>query len=1011
MQFLQSSILRSQKILSCVPLQRESVRYGTCGILIIRHDYAQVLNVDNTHEQVVLSAQAMYPLSVPIVWCCVIGTHIAAVTRDGHLLMLESSPPFARVSAHELTTDFCPATIPVAHCVASRHDEFMVTCGFTGNVVVGQFDPNDKPDLSFASLPDFFVFGVAATEDPRLFAFLVASPGGRKYVIVFDVDEKVEQNRWEVPRDAVTIDSLFDDDGYSKLVLFTETELRIGDISKTGAVLKSQICSWFVTGMGELIVQCVNNCMYGVSTVSEVPTLIDKGVLPLCSSFCSLSNNLLLCISETGDSFFLPITFSSTRSYVNDRNTVAFELLLKTSIPLTPRVTSALFNDRALMVASGGGETSQFAVSMYYNSLPFSVVKMESASTAVKRLGNGVKLFSLPSDVLVASSPEGTIVLSGLMNVVNEETFALDTFGDDIIQIHRRGIRKLVEGKDWIGGRVIGGSVGDNACVVAFDDSVVRLFDENLDMLVERVVPGVYAVAFCSNSLAIATGSTAGGNSTVTLYSRDLMPTDDIGQLTGDADSMLFAPETNELVVSTVNGSVTRWIIDNDFSNSCAEIYGSKSPSILCLFKDYILISSDIVYLYDGTQLLCVNIPNVTAVCCACEPDEIYVMDDNQDIYIANIPESDRDLTPKTALCDAVPRKMVSVGNRTFVITRSKRNDEFVSAVIEIEDDGESDDINRAITVFPIHLGAVSILAAPHNFLLVGFVTSTNTGFLLVVKITGERLVGKESFDLPEPPLSMTLWRDKVLVGTGRKVEVLELDAQSQVWSISSNIVHALPTQVAFIEARDQFLWVADRTQSIICFAGDTTLEIVAVDPNPRQLTAMCVMSDTTIAVGDKFGVIAILGLPRDIVHGEPWRKSRTIDRGTANTVAASLVKLAVFSIHDTVTSLMMSRRSRALFYTTLLGQVGFMIALEDEAEFMMLENTELLTKRLCAKEFGLTLLPRFSAERMNVVSADVLDLIEQLQPESQDAIKGVIRMPTQALVGRLCRLKHLAKF
>ena len=108
----------------------------------------------------------------------------------------------------------------------------------------------------------------------------------------------------------------------------------------------------------------------------------------------------------------------------------------------------------------------------------------------------------------------------------------------------------------------------------------------------------------------------------------------------------------------------------------------------------------------------------------------------------------------------------------------------------------------------------------------------------------------------------------------------------------------------------------------------------------------------------------------------------------------------------------MVSHHNRkVLFYTTLLGKIGYQIPLDDESEFITFSNAELHTIRRCAKEFGLTVLRKFDQEKLNVVNADVIDLIEQLQPSSQKEIEGAIKMPQNALIGRLCRLKYTAKF
>jgi splicing factor 3B subunit 3 len=251
-------------------------------------------------------------------------------------------------------------------------------------------------------------------------------------------------------------------------------------------------------------------------------------------------------------------------------------------------------------------------------------------------------------------------------------------------------------------------------------------------------------------------------------------------------------------------------------------------------------------------------------------------------------------------------------------------------------------------------------------------------------------------------------------------IQFLEFQAQSETFKRKNDEVGPLPSQVAVLEIAGGFLWVGDRTQSVFCYRFDDESRVgrypIAVDAEPRAVTAMCVIDPTTIVVGDRFGGVTFLRLPNDLCAADhDWKKSSVPDRGIAQPAAAfagHLHKVATFHLGETVTSLIRPPQSQILFYTTLLGKIGAFVPLtEFDVDFEVLTLAELLTARKCAVDFGLTLINPHPPEQLNMVSADMLDFIEQLGPDSQAAIETATKMPRHWLFGLLSRVKSLAKF
>jgi hypothetical protein len=1017
MKVMHTTIQRSQKILQCLEIRWV---LNISDILLIYRNYAQVMSVDNSLE-VVFSGIATYPLDVSVCWCSKIGEgRIAVVTREAQLVMLKRAPPFERVSCHQMSDRMAPSRIPIAFFARSMRDEFLVCCAFREVVVVIQFDSVERPSLQTMSLPNFTVLGVASTQEPSYFDFLVASDGGNRYLITFDVDRKREVNRRRMPSSADRVISIFDIVGYSKTIVFTGNGLNIYDTEGSGITieLSSRVHSWFMTGDGDLVVQFANGSIYTIP-FRNPSELSAPETWPLISNFCLLGNRLLQCITDSGEIFFVLYPTG-----------LSFDLLspIKIDIPPTPGITSALFRDRFLYICSAGGENCEYAISAYQNTMYFSMDIDPSLTEAFENSGlsdTPVRLFALPDDTVIASSDRETITLSGNISVRSRETLAVGEFGSGFAHVHRLGIQELISGREFStddSNPLKLGSVCDRFIVATFSDGIVRLFDWDLSIAAEQRIPSVHCVTFCGDGLAIAAQPAGGGNPTVTIYSMDLMPSDHVGQLTSPAYSLLYVPGTLELFISTANGAVSRWLLGADFSRSCTQIFVSDRPALLLGLSDAVLIASTNVHVFSERQLLVLGV-EAKSICSGHGPGELFAIDlKNRVCRITGI-DARRDFVPTTnpARISSNPRKLANFGKSICAISRSRSDNVFNSWLFELRTDGNEPLITQKAH-FPSDVGPVSLLSVG-EFLFVGCATLKSDGVLSVLRRGDQSYEQIDSFQLQSPPIALTALGDGVAVGVGPFVKCLSL--QEGKWTFGEANFGPVPTGVGFLEAREGFLWVGDRTQGVFCFSlrdndrqereAQDRERPVAVDPEPRQMTAMCAIDMQTVAVGDRSGVICLLRLPKDVLKPNvQWRVSSVPDRGLAQPYAkfsGRLIRVAAFSVDEAVTSILRSPRNNTVFYTTLLGQVGAFVRVEDEVEFNALSAAEAMTLRKCQGEFGLTILRKREREKLNAVSADILDYLEQLQPTSQRELECYFKIPKQSLVGLVCRLKYQAKF
>ena len=1042
--YLHTTIQPSQKILLCIQLQDDNASDDVCQILLVYTNYVRVLLVDNNSRQSVsVTTSNEYPLFVPITWCCIIGEHIAAISSDAHLIMLDAKPPFSRVSIHQLATNLSPSTIPVAHCASSPNGEMLVACGLTENCVVASFDSKDNPSLKKLKLPDFLIHKVVPTQEPTVFVFLVSTKKGKKFLVHFDLDTKQEKEkeRREVPKDIITIASIFDSGGYSKIVLFTPTSIEIGDnVYEVG----SRVYSWFVTPSPDtddvyIIVQLLDQSVYVF--FSEEHKFQPKGKLPLISTFCNLSNSLLFCISDEDAGFFLPV---SSRSITSN---LELELLPKTVLPLIPRITSAFFHKNRLVVSSGKSvDQDMYATSMIYNTISFSLDDIgDELTIAYKKFkekidpsdGDNIRFFVVDDEEisLIASSKSLSMCLIGNLNISSQKTIAIGKFNNDILQIYEQGLL-LLSGKQYKAPfPITAAAIGDDICVVSFKDDNVRLFDKNLNVTVEKKIPNAHAFAFCLNNIAIAADSQFGGNSTLTLYSFDLIPTDDIGQLTSHAYVMLFQPSSQELYVSTTNGTVSRWIIGNDFSNSCSLIYSGTIPPLLYRYgNDHVLIVSDKTYLFSGVQMLYANIPNPAATCTfkgLNDIDKVYVVDKDESIKRITLDVGEKDFSIKSYFSKKMTRKAVYVNDNSFLSIEkpieNDKSDDMYSTVSLISDTPNQVDLTRDFNGnFDSGQIPISVECIKENLFAIGVITNESSMLAGIRFTPTEGFSYQFSLDVEKPVYAIKKVDDIVFFGEGNKLRILiqNFDSPDKFNTSLGNVIAQVPYAVSFIEAKDNILWIGDRIESVFVYryetdikAGDsiiTKIDLIAADVEPRQLTAMCLIDSSSVAVGEKNGRITFLRLQNDDI-GDPslkWRVSPIPDRGISlSKPVGQLIKVATYSVNEAVTSLLISPVNNSIFYTTLLGQIGAFLSLENEEDYIKLLNAELIAERLSTQEFGFTLSRKFPKEKICVVTTDILDHIDQMTPKSQQIIETSTNTHWQNLFGLICIIKQKAKF
>jgi hypothetical protein len=317
---------------------------------------------------------------------------------------------------------------------------------------------------------------------------------------------------------------------------------------------------------------------------------------------------------------------------------------------------------------------------------------------------------------------------------------------------------------------------------------------------------------------------------------------------------MVYVPATAELFVTTHNGHVMKWGMDrSNFSRDCATLFQSDGrPVRVEQFMDFALIVADRVFLVNGERLLSIDLGHPLAV--TGSPDNrLFVFDRSGEVSEYTILDVERDLTPATYKSASTPRRLIRTDHGTGVVSRRSVPDGFQSSFDILKRDGHVDSMK-----FDSDLGLVSALFVPEDSLLLGFMRGSDAGVLEIRRL-GDASGLVQSVELPGVPYAMARDDGIVVVGVGKRLHVLKNDGGR--WVLQPDPSASLHSQIAFVEIQSGYVWVGDRTQSVICFkyaVDDRKLQLfpVAVDIQPRQLTAMCCYDDVTVAAGDRYGNI-----------------------------------------------------------------------------------------------------------------------------------------------------------
>lgn len=200
-----------------------------------------------------------------------------------------------------------------------------------------------------------------------------------------------------------------------------------------------------------------------------------------------------------------------------------------------------------------------------------------------------------------------------------------------------------------------------------------------------------------------------------------------------------------------------------------------------------------------------------------------------------------------------------------------------------------------------------------------------------------------------DSPNAMTAFQGRLVVGVGRLLRLYELGKRKLLRKSENKHI---PNLIVSLHALGQRLYVSDVQESVFFVRyrrEDNQMVIFADDITPRYVTASTLLDYSSVALGDKFGNLTIVRLPKDAndeVDDDPTGVKSLWDRGWMGGASQKIESIAEFHIGEVITSLqkgtLIHGLSECLIYTTLSGSIGIVVPFATAEDHDFFQNLEM---------------------------------------------------------------------
>jgi len=211
--------------------------------------------------------------------------------------------------------------------------------------------------------------------------------------------------------------------------------------------------------------------------------------------------------------------------------------------------------------------------------------------------------------------------------------------------------------------------------------------------------------------------------------------------------------------------------------------------------------------------------------------------------------------------------------------------------------------------------------------------------------VNGERLQLLHRTKVEDGPvLALAHFQGRLLAGIGKTLRLNEMGKRQLLRKCE---LRGFPTMVKTLQAAGDRAYVGDLLQSMQFVRWDGTanrMVLVANDRTLRPITCQELLDLNTVAVGDKFGNIAVLRLPRGADAGAvDISGTRALWDSSREDATPKLDTLCHYHVGEVVTGMtrasLVAGGAESLIYVTITGRIGSLVP------FSSREDVEFYTK------------------------------------------------------------------
>jgi len=259
------------------------------------------------------------------------------------------------------------------------------------------------------------------------------------------------------------------------------------------------------------------------------------------------------------------------------------------------------------------------------------------------------------------------------------------------------------------------------------------------------------------------------------------------------------------------------------------------------------------------------------------------------------------------------------------------------------------------------------------------------------------------------PVLALSHFQGRLLVGIGNSLRLYELGKRQLLRKCE---LRGLPTFVKTIQTVGDRAFIGDMMQSIQIVSYDAQsnrLALLARDASPRPIVSQELLDWNTCAVGDKFGNISILRLPRGADTGAiDHSGQRALWDSARDDATPKLETLCHYYVGEVVCSMtrssLVAGGAESIIYVTVSGRIGALVPFtsRDDVEFYTQLEAALRDDAMRPTGRDPQSYRSYYAPVMHVIDGDLCDAFNTLSHEEQSKISEQLDRPIGDILKKL---------